>query len=289
MIKPRKPFLALLISLVPGLGQIYNGQVKKGLMFLLIDLIVPFLFGWSGILKNFNGFIALLVFTVLFMIYRMADGFVSGRKLKNYEVKRYNQWYIYLGYFIAFSTIRTYIDLPFSTGIQTFIITSVSMNPTMQPGDRVVTSVDYYDNHTIGRGDIVVFNPPNGEFWIFRVIGMPNDSLEVKDGVVYINNYSHETTKTKEYDLEGFGVIQYNEEISPDKTITTLRGNRFTAKDFERIIIPENEYFLMGDNRDNAHDSRYLGTIKREDIVGRVLYTYWGNASNRINIDFRDN
>jgi signal peptidase I len=52
-------------------------------------------------------------------------------------------------------------------------------------------------------------------------------------------------------------------------------------------LIPENEYFLMGDNRDNAFDSRFIGTIKKEDILGRVIYSYWGNTSDRINIDFR--
>jgi len=62
MIKRRKPFSALLLSIIPGLGQIYNGQLKKGLVFLTIDLLVPIAFGLTGILNNLSGLVTLVVF-----------------------------------------------------------------------------------------------------------------------------------------------------------------------------------------------------------------------------------
>lgn len=291
MIKRRNPFSALLLSIVPGLGQIYNGQLKKGLVFLIIDLLVPITFGVTGILNKRNGLLTLLVFSVLFIIYRVADGFVQAKKLNNYELKSYNKWYFYFSFVIALVVVRTFLDFPTSTGIQTFKIPTPSMNPTMQPGDRVVASLNYYNNNPIQQGDIVVFNSPEGGIWTFRVIGLPKDSIEIKDGRVYVNNKINELTTNDEYVLDDQEVIQYQEQVNPNKSIKTLRYKNFAmteTRTLERIVVPENEYFLMGDNRDNAFDSRFLGTIKRDDIIGRVIYSYWGATPDRRNIDFKE-
>jgi signal peptidase I len=289
MIKRRKPFSALLLSIVPGLGQIYNGQLKKGLVFLTIDLLVPIAFGLTGLLNNLNGLATLLAFSLSFIIYRMTDGFVQAKKLIDYELKLYNKWYVYLSFVIVLGIVRTFLDLPTSTGIQTFKIPTPSMNPTMQPDDRVVASLNYYEYNQIQQGDIVVFNSPQGGIWTFRVIGMPNDSIEIKEGKVYVNNQVNELTPTGEYILDDQEVVQYQEQLNPTKAIKTLRYKKIIMTDtqtFDKIRVPENEYFLMGDNRDNAFDSRFLGTIKKDDILGRVIYSYWGNTSDRINMDF---
>jgi signal peptidase I len=289
MIKKRKPFSALLLSIVPGLGQIYNGQLKKGLVFLTIDLLVPIAFGLTGILNKLNGLVTLLFFSLSFIIYRMADGFIQAKKLSNYELKSYNKWYVYLSFVIALGIVRTFLDFPASTGIQTFKIPTPSMNPTMQPGDRVVASLNYYDNNPIQQGDIVVFNSPQSGIWTFRVIGLPSDSIEIKEGKVYVNNQLNQLTTTGEYVLDDQEVIQYQEQLNSTKTIKTLRYKKIIMTDtqtFDRIRVPENEYFLMGDNRDNAYDSRFIGTIKKGDILGRVIYSYWADKSDRINTDF---
>lgn len=289
MKKRRKPFSALLLSIIPGLGQIYNGQLRKGFVFLTIDLLVPIAFGFSGILNNLTGLVTLLVYSISFLVYRMADGFVQAKKLIDYELKSYNKWYVYLSFVIVLGIIRTFLDLPTSTGIQTFNIPTPSMNPTMQPGDRVVASLNYYDKNPIQQGDIVIFNSPQGGVWTFRVIGMPNDSIEIKEGKVNINNQLIELTIKDKYFLEDLEVIRYDEKLSPTKTIKTLRYKNVmmtSTRTFDKTRIPENEYFLMGDNRDDAFDSRFLGTIKKDDILGRVIYSYWGNNSERINMDF---
>jgi signal peptidase I len=141
MIKKRNPFAALLLSIIPGLGQIYNGQLKKALVFLTIDLLVPIIFGVTGLLNNLNGLVALVTFSLSFIVYRMIDGFVQGRKLIHYKLKSHNKWYVYLSFFIGLVVVRTFLDLPASTGIQPFKISSPSMHPTMQPEDRVVASL----------------------------------------------------------------------------------------------------------------------------------------------------
>jgi len=290
MIKKRNPFIALLLSLIPGLGQIYNGQLTKGLIFFLFDLFIPIFFGLTGVLLTFRGLVIMLVVSIMFILYAMMDGFIVAKKLKQYELKKYNNWLSYYLYAMTVGAIGVFVDISTATGIQTFKIPSTSMNPTIQPGDRVVASLNYYGNNPIEQGDIVIFKSPEGEIWNFRVVALPNDSVEVKDGKVYINNTLSELTLIKEYILDDREVIQYQEYINERKTIKTLRFKKDLVSDaetFEKVKVPDNEYFLMGDNRDNALDSRFIGTIKKADILGRVIYSYWGNTSDRINIDFK--
>jgi len=290
MIKKRNPFSALVLSIVPGLGQIYNGQLRKGLVLLTIDLLVPIMFGLTGILNNLSGLLTLVVYSLSFIIYRMTNGFTQARKLVNYQLKSYNKWYVYLSFVITLGIIRTFLDLPASTGIQTFKIPTLSMNPTMEPGDRVVANLNYYHSNPIQQGDIVAFNSTQGGIWAFRVIGLPNDSVEIKEGKVYVNNHLNKLTTKGEYILYDQEVIEYQEQLNPTKTIKTLRYKKILmagTQTFDKIWIPEKEYFLMGDNRDNALDSRFIGTIKEADILGRVIYSYWGNTSDRVNVDFK--
>jgi len=290
MIKKRNPFSALVLSIVPGLGQIYNGQLRKGLVFLTIDLLVPIMFGLTGILNNLSGLLTLVVYSLSFIIYRMTNGFTQARKLVNYQLKSYNKWYVYLSFVITLGIIRTFLDLPASTGIQTFKIPTLSMNPTMEPGDRVVANLNYYHSNPIQQGDIVAFNSTQGGIWAFRVIGLPNDSVEIKEDKVYVNNHLNKLTTKGEYILYDQEVIEYQEQLNPTKTIKTLRYKKILmagTQTFDKIWIPEKEYFLMGDNRDNALDSRFIGTIKEADILGRVIYSYWGNTSDRVNVDFK--
>lgn len=292
MIKRRRPLSPLLLSILPGLGQIYNGQPLKGLIFVSVEMLVPVMFGLTGILNNLSGLVALLISSVLFFFYRMADGFVHARRRVNYELKPYNKWYVYLSLAVVFILIRTFADMPATTGIQTFKIPGVSMSPTMQPGDMVVASLTYYNNNPIRQGDIVIFNSPESEIWVFRVIGLPGDSIKVKDGMVYINSELNSLISQDEYLLDNEAVVEYEEQINPTKKIRTLRYKEITlpgTPKFVKIKVPDNEYFLMGDNRDNSPDSRFIGTIKKDDIPGRITYNYWGNTPDRINIDFMKN
>src|SRR5690606_24487045 len=100
------------------------------------------------------------------------------------------------------------------TGIQSFRVVSPSMYPTLQEGDKVVANVRYYGDRDIERGDIVVFNsPPSDMFpqgiWIFRVMGLPGDSVSVDDGSVFINGKQMNTRPTGELTLDGMAAVQY--------------------------------------------------------------------------------
>jgi signal peptidase I len=127
-----------------------------------------------------------------------------------------------------------------------------AMSPTIEPGDHFA-SVGFKDNEIdpIERFNIVVFKPPKNERrrvidddrWVFRVVGLSGEKIEIKRGVVYINDEVLDESSFQTHPLEG---------------------------DFKAMNIPEGEYFLLGDNRPDSLDSRFIGTVKRVDIDGKV-------------------
>ncbi|MDQ1426832.1 MAG: signal peptidase [Acidimicrobiaceae bacterium] len=139
--------------------------------------------------------------------------------------------------------------------IQAFFIPSGSMEPTLKPGDRVLVNKLSYKLHDVHRGDIVVFKRPPSEAddptikdLIKRVIGLPGDRIEGRDGVVYIN-----------------GQPLKEPYLPPGTTTASLPLQ----------TVPAGQYFVMGDNRGNSKDSRFIGTIPKNLIVGRAFVRVW--------------
>lgn len=134
--------------------------------------------------------------------------------------------------------------------IQPFYIPSSSMEPTLKPGDRIIVNKFIYRFKEIQRGDVMVFKyplDPSRDF-IKRVIGLPGDTLEIRDSVLYIND-----NKIAEPYLP--------------------KGLRFGS--YGPVKIPQDEYFMMGDNRNNSEDSRVWGFLPREKVVGKAFVVFW--------------
>ena len=124
-----------------------------------------------------------------------------------------------------------------------------SMQPTLANGQFLVVSKLDYRLHRPQRGDIVVFQDPNdpGRRLIKRVVGLPGETVEMQNGVVLINQQALE-----EPYLADAG-----------------RYSRASG------VIPADQYFVLGDNRNNSSDSRSWGMLPREDIVGKAWLSYW--------------
>jgi signal peptidase I len=160
--------------------------------------------------------------------------------------------------FIA-CTILVFCCLTFGCTGWAYKVPTGNMIPTIQIGDTCVVNKFEYSNNPIQRFDIVVFNAPEwvkkelGESsdakYISRVVGLPNEKIEIRKGKVYIND--------KLLDEPFEKIIR---EDDPEN-------------DFSAIVIPENEYFILGDNRPQSLDSRYWKppTIKKESILGKVV------------------
>lgn len=187
-----------------------------------------------------------------------------------------------------YGTLREYfIATVYCTIIALFVTTYVvhpmtvptpSMEPTILVGDRLLIDKFTFRNalldplgftpaHEVKRGDIVVFKFPDDPevLYVKRAVGLPGETLEIRNKVVYINGEALEEPYKFHKDLEVQG----------------RRGNpHFLSFDSQRdnfgpVQVPEDSYFMMGDNRDDSADSRYFGFLQREYIVGRPLIVFW--------------
>ncbi|MBI5756741.1 MAG: signal peptidase I [Nitrospirae bacterium] len=155
--------------------------------------------------------------------------------------------------------------------VQAFKIPSGSMIPTLKIGDHILVNkfiygvkIPFTDRIVIPfkmpqRGDIIVFKFPEDEKkdFIKRVVGLPGDTLEIKEKMVYINGKSLEEQYAAHSDPMVYpGAIQPRDNYGP-------------------IVIPEDSYFAMGDNRDFSLDSRYWGFVKLNKIKGKAFIIYW--------------
>lgn len=140
---------------------------------------------------------------------------------------------------------------------QTFEISTVTMVPTFLPGDHVIVNRAAYHAATPQRGDIVLYRYPDeeGKRFVHRVIGLPGDEIEIRRRILSVNR----EVLTEPY-------VQHTD--SP-----MVLGN---ARDHVRpMIVPPNAYFVLGDNREESLDSRFLGSIDKAQIVGQVVFLYW--------------
>lgn len=171
--------------------------------------------------------------------------------------------------------------------IEPFRIPSGSMMPTLLPGDFILVNKFCYginlpfSNKKIiktnvpERGDVIIFNH-NKKKYIKRVIGIPGDRITYKDKKLKINNILIENKLiTNDIEFEENNILElkkYKELLSPKKEYTIQEYIHSENKyDYTDIILEENSYFVMGDNRDNSYDSRSWGIVKTSDILGKAI------------------
>jgi signal peptidase I len=155
---------------------------------------------------------------------------------------------IIVGAFLVAFVVKTFL-------IQAFYIPSDSMEPTLEDNDRVLVNKLSYDLHDVHRGDLVVFERPEADTdatgikdLIKRVVGLEGETIEARDGIVYIDGERLDEP--------------YVEEGTPTLNLP-------------RQVIPADHVFVMGDNRDDSSDSRVFGAIDEELIVGRAFVRVW--------------
>jgi signal peptidase I len=148
----------------------------------------------------------------------------------------------------------------------TYSVDGLSMDPTLEDGDRVIVNKFIYDISDIDRDDVIVFDSHQDASYVKRVIGVPGDTVEMKDRVVYVNGEA----------LREDYVVHQGETYLDNFTLETLG--------VEGDTIPEGQYLVLGDNRPVSRDSRDFGLISESDIIGEVQLRFW--PFNEIAIDF---
>ena len=198
---------------------------------------------------------------------------MDRQKLKARLVKLWNGWIKpFLVILIVAGAVRSAVadwnDVP--TG---------SMKPSIIEGDRIFVNKLAYDlkvPFTLwrvarwaepARGDVVVFfEPVNEQRYVKRVIGRPGDVIELRDNRLIVNGHAiaYETRSTEE------GRVLVDEDLDGRTHAVALTPGLPSRSDFGPVTVPEGQFFLMGDNRDQSFDSRYFGFVDRDRIVGRA-------------------
>ena len=193
--------------------------------------------------------------------------------------------------------------------VQPFYIPSSSMEPNLLVGDRLfVTKFSYgYSKHSFPfsppifssrilfsepqRGDVIVFKTPadNRTDYIKRLIGIPGDTIQFIDGDLYINNNQILKTLMTKNDVlycgnEKINVSTFIEKLPNGATYIASYRNDYSFLNSNKYIVPENHYFLLGDNRDCSKDSRYLtqvGYVHKDNLVGKAQILFFSSDKNK--------
>ena len=194
---------------------------------------------------------------------------------------------------------------------QAFFIPSSSMEPTLLVGDRIfVSKFSYgYSKHSFPfslplinervlfsepeRGDIIVFKTPENLRidYIKRLVGLPGDKIQMVDGILHINDIPVKRKKIRsETKLINNGQIRnvfvYEETLPNNVSYETFDMGNTRADNTSEIFIPEDSYFFMGDNRDNSKDSRFVGSVPKNNLVGKAQIIFFATEGGSTILEF---
>lgn len=150
--------------------------------------------------------------------------------------------------------------------VKPFRVPTPSMADTVAAGDRVLIDRTAYHRHDVNRGDVVAFTGPaavRGQVLLKRIVGLPGDTLSLKDGVLYVDGRAEEGDYVRRVD----GVAERTE--APAETASAPWSLA------EPYTVPAGQYYMLGDNRSESFDSRFWGPVPRSSLFGPAFFVYW--------------
>ncbi len=168
------------------------------------------------------------------------------KKISSTALREIAEWF-----FLVFTAVLIASVLVFSVGMRTRVI-GVSMEPGLYNGQEILINHFLYKIVSPKRGDVIVFLPngnQNTHYYVKRVVGLPGETVQIKDERLYIN-----------------GVLAEEDEVYDKMADAGIAENE--------ILLGIDEYFVLGDNRNNSEDSRSgnIGPVKRENITGKAWF-----------------
>jgi signal peptidase I len=271
-LKPKEPLLAVMFGvMVTGLGQIYAGKIKRGILFFSIPAISAILLVQYLLNPNTTTNPLLLVLVIIavaysiFVIvdaYRCAKAYNTNNNLASSITSNKNILFIAGIIIFAFilnpsSIVARGVAFYIRSNIaQAFKMPTETMEPTLLKGDLILADKAIYKKSEPKRGDLIIFiyPPDTRKMFIKRLVGLPGETIEIKSGSILINGtvLSEPRFANKHY---------YN------------KGDY--AKEGQAVKIPDDGYFVLGDNTAASLDSRYWGFVPKRYLTAKVYKIYY--------------
>jgi signal peptidase I len=261
-------------------GQLYNGDPRRG--WSLFALFVGLEMMWALIIIPhaalrvvFAGLLLIALSELALRIATPIQAFRLARRIGATQITWYQHVWIYVLLVLLTPVAACVAHIP-----------SGAMTPAILVGDYLNVDKAYYRSYSAERGDVVVFKLPtdNSTVWIKRVIGLPGDHIQMKYGILYINDQPCPRKRIEDFLYhEGNGMVipvaQYIETLPNGVQHPLIKmGDNGPLDNTQVYDVPPGKYFMMGDNRDNSRDSRILsafGYVPAENLIGRAEFIYF--------------
>jgi len=290
MISQRRPWAAALLSLMaPGLGQLYAGSARSAIVLGIFTAPVGFSLLLIAALAAPPAALFLLITSATIAAIWVGVPVHAAHRARAagaaYELGPFNRWYVYLAFIGALALwqgavvrfSRTYL-------VEAFRMPSASGEPTLLVGDCFY--VLKFSRGPRGLTDVlVVFKSlePGGLRVVKRAVGLPGDTLSMREGLLYRNGRQVTEPYTQRFHdappLEDRYVSQMRAWQVPHLIHTDAAHYLPTTRDWGPLVVPPDSFFAMGDNRDESYDSRFFGFIPLTSIAGKPRVIYFSYES----------
>ena len=251
------PAVAALSNLVAlGLGYVYVGRIRFAFALLATMLLVTAFAGWLRVVFHPHLLYLAGIVMLLVGLFPVIHCTLIASRNREMPARPYNKWWAYIAWMVGSSiAIQGLIALrPALLGYESFRIPTISMAPILDRGDFIMVDTWRFDRTDPAYQELVVFDTPGAirVKYVARLVGLPGDTLEIRDDVLYRNGQR------------------------VDESYIQLRsGAPDTVRNFGPETLADGSFFMLGDNRHNSRDSRFVGTIPREFLHGRVEHRWF--------------
>lgn len=299
--KKRRLIVAALLSLLlPGLGQLYAGKGRVAALWMAIAVFLQLVVYWGllpidRMLLLRSGFwlmMSLVALAVAWQLWAIVDAALSARRAGVMALKRYQHWYVYTALAVLFLGPLSVVDTGRLKPLPAFSIPSGSMSPTLRVGDRVVASGNWFESRPPARGEIAIYKRPSDlkTDWVKRIVGLPGDRVQYKQGRLYLNGEIVERVsltpaevEALQFSDEGRVPLFYWEQMPGGaRYVIAERSDDEAFDNTNEFTVPPAHVFVLGDNRDDSLDSRSDGFVPVELLRAKPLHVFWSGDWGRI-------